>query len=575
MKKIDVKNSPFSRLGSYMCFSELPEDWGFKGLVMRTMRAGAGFRELFTMSLLEGDKEKGYEIDTMPSICKLKSKRGEVEIVFTERDCLRIRGNSSFKMLSVPITGQYAFPLSESSWQINSAPTSSQYLVTLLSGSLKMKSDRDIGDHKRAGKKRPTKEKKISMIFEPGEDGFFEFAMEEFLTTPRNIGLKGDFASCAAVAKADWKSWLSTMPSVPEKYSDAAKLAMYVNYESTIGAGGHLKCDTMLMSKNWMNCCWSWDHCFNAIALAYKNPDLAWDQLNVHFDLQDDAGCLPDGVNALNKGWNFCKPPIHGWTLSRMVKNKKLLTPKRLKTFYPKLKKWTEWWLKKRDHDRDGLPEYHHGNDSGWDNASVFDSGFPVAAPDLAAFLILQMDLLASLAKQLGKASDSKMWKNKANSMLETMLEKLWDGKQFQSKRAFSGKINPKSDSLINFIPIVLGKRLPKKIRDAVAKELKTGGRFVTRFGPATENPGSPCYVESGYWRGPIWPPAVLLIVDGLVRGGYQKQAKDMARKYCEMCRKSMTFAENYDPLTGEPLCDKAYTWGSSVFLTLAHEFMR
>ena len=64
------------------------------------------------------------------------------------------------------------------------------------------------------------------------------------------------------------------------------------------------------------------------------------------------------------------------------------------------------------------------------------------------------------------------------------------------------------------------------------------------------------------------------MIVDGLARSGYVDQAKEVARRYCDMCEKS-GFAENYDALTGAALRDKAYTWGSSAFLILAHEFCR
>ena len=33
--------------------------------------------------------------------------------------------------------------------------------------------------------------------------------------------------------------------------------------------------------------------------------------------------------------------------------------------------------------------------------------------------------------------------------------------------------------------------------------------------------------------------------------------------------------AENYDAITGDGLRDRAYTWTSSVFLILAHEYLR
>ena len=46
-----------------------------------------------------------------------------------------------------------------------------------------------------------------------------------------------------------------------------------------------------------------------------------------------------------------------------------------------------KYWLNHRLDEETGLPYYLHGNDSGWDNSSLFDEGVPLIAPDLAAFL--------------------------------------------------------------------------------------------------------------------------------------------------------------------------------------------
>jgi len=576
MMKFNPEEVPFSSFGSYMCFSVLPKEWGYNGLVMRTVRNVPGLRELLHIFLLKNGKRIDYRVDAKPWICSLITNVGQLKIIFVDKNCVRIKGESiSLKLESVPARGQYSFAISKNSWILNSPPTATQYLITILNGQTEMSCNLDIGNHKRDQKKRKLVEHKVAFTVSPDNSGTFELALEEFITTPTRIGLKDSFQKMEQNTKSAWMQWLNTMPEVPDKYFKPAKLAMYVNYESFVAPYGNLPRYTLLMSKNWMTSCWSWDHCFNAIALSYKNPELAWDQLNIHFDLQDNFGCLPDAVSAASTVWNFCKPPIHGWAFSLMMEiNKKFKEKKYLAEFYPKLVKWTLWWLKNRDPNGDGLCEYYHGNDSGWDNASVFDLGFPVTAPDLATYLIIQMELLSNLALILGKTSESKKWKTDSDKMLKRMLEKLWDGNQFQTKNALTGEISAKGDSLINFIPILLGKKLPAQIRNKIALELKIGGRFVTKFGPATENPRSKCYVDNGYWRGPVWPPIVLLIVDGLKRSGFENQAKTIAKNFCNMCKAKMTFAENYDPLNGKPLCDKAYTWSSSVFLILAHELL-
>jgi hypothetical protein len=55
---------------------------------------------------------------------------------------------------------------------------------------------------------------------------------------------------------------------------------------------------TMLMSKNCMAMSWSWNHCLNAMGLAEKDPELAWQQYMVLFDNKEVHGALPDEVRA-------------------------------------------------------------------------------------------------------------------------------------------------------------------------------------------------------------------------------------------------------------------------------------
>jgi hypothetical protein len=50
--------------------------------------------------------------------------------------------------------------------------------------------------------------------------------------------------------------------------------------------------------------------------------------------------------------------------------------------------------------------------------------------------------------------------------------------------------------------------------------------------------------------------------------------AREIARRFCDLCVRS-GFAENFDAVTGDPLCDKAYTWTSSIFAILARDYLR
>jgi hypothetical protein len=582
---IHIEHVPFARYGSFLTFSVLPPAWGHKGLILRTMHK-KGMHECFRLALVKNDREQRYTVSATPILCTLTptgNTKGKVEICLPETDVARIRATEglTLRLVSIPpIKGQYAFPLKEGIWNANCGANGVQYRMIPLQGDLVVDSFRTLGTHSRGKKKKVEKtpdRPPIIADFLPNDKGEMECCLQEYIMSPPKLQtLEKTFRQCSLLAEKDWKAWKKSTPTMPKTYQAAAEHAMYTNYSATVGVWKNFKQPTMLMSRNWMTNCWSWDHCFNAIACSYKQPEVAWNQLMVHFELQEPSGCLPDGVSAESMGWNYCKPPIHGWTLSKLLGNRVLARDaKRLKQFYPKLVKWTNWWFEVRDNDGDGLPEYHHGNDSGWDNATVFDEGFPFCGADLQAFLVLQMDMLSKLAETLGKSRDAKRWKTKADRHLDHMIETLWDGDQFRGRKAFDYEVPDADGCLLNHMPIVLGKRLPKPIRDKVAAHLTPKGRFLTKYGLATEAPDSPMYIESGYWRGPIWGPEVVLITDGLWRGGYKQQAKEIAKRYCAMCKQSELFAENYDPLSGEPLCDKAYTWGSSAYLICAHEYLR
>lgn len=587
--QINIDHVPFARCGSFMTFSILPPAWGHEGLVMRTMHRGV-HHEVFHLLIFREDKPIRYNITASPSLATLTPTDqgpGKVEICMPEKELARFRvsGALRFQLRSLA-TGKkvFAFPLADGWVNINASANKIQYQVIPHRGTLQMEMPVHIGDHKRTQKKKDPQAPKpveIPLVADwiPDDEGMIEFSMHEYIMSPRKLTtLALSFEECHSLGVAHWEAWETTTPEVAAPYREGARQASHVNYASTVGSWGFLKRPTTLMSRNWMTSCWSWDHCFNAIAYAPHQPGLAWDQLNVHFDLQEPAGCLPDGVNAEVCGWNFCKPPIHGWALSMMERlNPSILTEERLRDFYPKLVCWTEWWFNMRDSDADGLPEYRHGNDSGWDNSTVFDHGYPCCSPDLQGHLVNQMDQLASMAERLGLASEARRWRQRADDHVAKSIERLWDEEtgQFRAFRALTGERETIGNSLINHLIIVMGDRLPEPYRGKVAKLVEPDGPFVTAYGPATEAPGSPKYLESGYWRGPIWGSSTTLLIDGLYRAGFEEQAREIARRYCDMCLKSMLFAENFDPLDGSPLCDKAYTWGSSAFLILAHHYLR
>jgi glycogen debranching enzyme len=184
------------------------------------------------------------------------------------------------------------------------------------------------------------------------------------------------------------------------------------------------------------------------------------------------------------------------------------------------------------------------------------------------------MEVLADLSERLGQILEAQEWRDSADTLQARLIGQLWQGNRFAMVEACSGKEAPAdADSLLPYLPIILGERLPEEIRVQLLSGLTREGRFLTEWGLATESRQSPYYQADGYWRGPIWAPSTMLIIDGLERSGAHALATDLKRRFCTMCARH-GFAENFNAVSGKGLRDRAYTWTASVFLLLAHELI-
>lgn len=564
---MNLKETPYSYRGAYMAFSEIKSRFdgvnAEEGLYFRSVHGSSQTSLVAKMIPMYKDEIVEYSTEVKPYKLTIRTEKGETNITFYDAKTILICGDVPLLFDFMTENRAYTYLVPQDTehklWMADCYGENCRYMLHMQQGNMKV-------DQEWSGCNARKSHLKVS-----GEEGSkYLLVIEEFFEDWQNQNQEYDFDAVVEKCKEEFLFFKKLMPAIPGEYDKLAEVAAYVNWESMVAPCGFLKREAMLMSKNWMRNVWSWDHCFNALALSYHDPKLAWDQFVIMFDYQTANGCIPDSINDSKVIHNYCKPPIHGWILRKMMRNMQI-TKEQLECAYDKLCKWTNWWLNCRDNNHDGLCEYNHGNDSGWDNSTVFSKMPPVTSPDLAAFLVLQMDGLSEIARKIGKDKEATVWKEKAEEMLDRMLTVLY---QDGVPTALHGLDNKPvySDSLLLYVPIILGEKLPEEIRQNYIRVLK-GDKFVTAHGFATESPSSEYYESDGYWRGPIWAPSTFIILDGLYSCGEADFVKEMVRKYCDMMCKSGC-AENFDAITGEGLRDRAYTWTASVMFVLAHEYL-
>ncbi|KAF7186701.1 Glucosidase YgjK [Pseudocercospora fuligena] len=397
-------------------------------------------------------------------------------------------------------------------------------------------------------------------------DGPIVDTCSEFVDAVENIS----FDETVERTRAEFSDFARSLcPWSATTLSQTEQLASYVIWATTIRAGGRLTREAILMSKLWMNRAWSWDNCLNALGVAHADWELALNQLLLFSDLQARNGRLPDSIDWLFVEWGHTKPPIQGWAIARLLAMRgREVDPKTLHDLYTSTARFTEFWLEERRGSISRLPWYPHGNDSGWDNSTVFDGQSVIIGPECASYLVIQTHLLAALAKLLRRPQEeAAKWTQAKDLLLTALVEELWDGEVFLVKNALTGE-KKKSTSLFTLMPLAAAEYLPKEI---VSKMVGDLSKHLTPWGLATEQLDSPHYQSDGYWRGPIWAPSTQLIESGLRRAGYRELADTISTRFIALCEKS-GFAENYDAVAGTGLRDVSYTWSAATYLTLRRE---
>jgi len=559
--EIDNTRYPFSYRGSYWAFLQFD---GYskpaKALFLHDM-SRTGEMELFKFELLKNETPVEANIIQTPVNLHMKSADGNANICFQNADIVRVKSENAGMKLSY-LKQVNIIPINKNQFRI--FINSNRLIFCLIKGSFKItQQDLENTDKHHNPVINP---KNLIITILPDEKGILEFAFERYVSeyAPRTYDIK--FEDIISTRKDEFNKFYKP---ISDKAGNTKEVlcAAYLDWASIVKPLGHFKREAMVMSKTWMNGVWSWDHCFNAIAMSFAHPEIAWDQLMLMFDNQDELGDLPDAIYVNDLQWAHLKLPMHGWTLMKMMKNSPdFFTTYRLNEIYPKLEKWTNFWFNYRDDDGNGIVQVNHGNDD-FDWLPVYDAGFPMEDPQVNMMLVFQMDALSDVATKLGKISESKIWKQRSDELLSKIIKRFWNGEKFLYKVSGSENYTKETISILQYTPMLLGKKLPDDIRKKLVESF-VKSELMTKNGVLTESQKSPLFNADTYTRGSIWSPLNYFIIEGLKECSETKLADQLTIDFKDVLKRS-GFSERLNPYTGEPWSDPSYTWTSSIFLIL------
>lgn len=569
---IDIKKIPFSYPGSYFTVHEMEEtDIYEKGIYIKTLHKDGWRDRVIKFELYDGEGEVPYVWEAAPTLLTMKSEKGSFSLCFASPSVLAFEGRGVGLRMKY-INASQSVKRDTLTFEINCCAQNERVLLKAAKGKLDMQYEWD-GDNCTY----------IHSILMPeGEEAVAEGTISFFRDSGAICESRGfsnkypweiSFEKAKESAAAAFECWMKSAGKVRKEYEKAYELANYLNWSSLVMPYGNLKRRTMFASKASMTGIWSWDHCFHALGVLNQDPELAWEQWMLMFDKQDEKGALPDRMDEFFTFWGFYKPPVHGYLLGFMLKNSGFITNRHLEQAYEPLKKWTDFWFLYCDSDQDGIPEYYNGNDSGWDNNTVAINGIPFESPDLSTYLYLQMEVLEDIAGRLGKVEEKESWRGRKDTLLAAMLKHFCSGGKLTA--CMSGSHEPiRSDSLLLYLPLLLGEKLPEEVRKNFIRDLKEEGRFLTDNGLATEALTSRYYEADGYWRGPVWAPSAFLISQGLIACGEEEFAEELMKRFCDMAAREFVMPENFDAITGRALRDPSIIWTACVFTVFASKYL-
>ncbi len=531
-------------------------------LYIGSRRGGVAERpnnQLMRIAPMYNGEKTDYTVKTSAEELVLVTAHGEIRCCFAGRDLLYIKGENG---LSLGLEAEMSIhevmkKRGEKGWE-QLASSLCTLLYYPVKGSIDMKADWDY-----TLLSTPV----VRGTVLPDEEGSFLLAVQESLYDGRVRESYPDYGEGLENVRADWLDFVEKMPRLTGELAELQPEALYTEWAMIVEPAGRMEYPLIFMTGNAIAS--SWQMIQNAVAFKDNIPLRNAFLMNMLCE-QSPLGQFPDFYDDVRSDPQGMKPPIQGWGLKWIMKDHDLaaeIPEKDLLRIYEGYGAWADFFMKYRDEDQDGLPEYEHGDDSGFDDSSVFLTTPEVEAPDLAAYLVILFEALGDLAASLGKKEEQQSWKERSEKLLKQLIDELWNGEMFIARDARTHEPIV-SESLLHYLPLVLGRRLPGEIIDKMTADLLVEGEFLGQFGLASEKPGSTQYRMMGMARGFVLPPYQLLILTGMYDAGKVEEAKMIARRYC-LAMKTNGFNMLIDPKEAS-FGYFACTWPTCTFLILA-----
>ena len=578
---ISLSDAPCSRRGSYMAFFNDHTGldlYGKPKLYVSTVRGNGPYRQIRAEIVKDGASLPTV-ISTTESEVILQSMEGEFRFCIGESKFVRIYGKDGLSLRLTPKLGRSSIvtDLKDGTWQFGMHE--SQAVLLPFTGKLKA----------RASSTTTLMGTSMAVFeIEPDENGVVDVGIEEFMIDPihRPLDQYPSYEECVKSYQDDFDAFCeSVCPALPEPWEDMRRKALWTIYGLMVEPDGEtiFKHTMIKMLHGTFEHVSGWQQAMHVICLSGGNPALCWQILRGLFDYQDANGRIADIMTDLNWPKNAMKPPIQGLALNWLLDadpELKAVSKEDAKHIYQGIVRWSEFFFRCRDLNKDGLMENRSAAETGWEDAPYFRVGFPLASPDMNSYVAIQLAAQARLGRLLGEdEAVCAAYEKQSEEMVQKIVASFWDGEKWFAYNADTlARSSTHTISLMG--ALILGKRLPQEIIDKTIATLMEKDKYLTPYGFATEAVDSP-YFNHAFAQGSIIPPAQLIFCLALEAAGRFDLAREAGLRYLMTLREEGLF-HTHNGLTGKPergmvAFDEKFlfwsAWSSSIYLFMAKRY--
>ncbi len=205
-----------------------------------------------------------------------------------------------------------------------------------------------------------------------------------------------------------------------------------------------------------------------------------------------------------------------------------------------------------------------------WDSAQIMQrSHFMVEDLAFNCVLVRANQHLLDIAKVIAHQLPEDLLENIQRT--EENLEKLWDAyySQYFSRNFISQK-SLKQPTIATLLPLYAGSVTPERASELV-ELLHNKQVFGTKYPVPSVPKNSKYFNQHRYWQGPTWVNTNWLIIDGLKRYGFNKEAENLRQQTIQMVGENGCF-EYFSPLDGSPAGAENFSWTAALTIDLINQ---